>query len=238
MGKLLVYNQIRAYTHATSILVGLRIWTSIERDQRFRKLRRSQDHTASSTVPATGVKETGLFQRFLRFEAAFSFSNSMRCGVSLRGRIVLCGAVFTFSVPCGAVRLSLEQVLPTVGFIVHRRNPRFSMVCRSSRTLASKGSPGNIRRVCVCVRMRLENSEPTMLISQVTPDHHGRHRLADGYPYLHDASASKNVHVSNASIAVCVCISKSDEVSPLREPQQAPAQKLDWSRLFQKPHPT
>ena len=27
-------------------------------------------------------------------------------------------------------------------------------------------------------------------------------------PYLHDASADKNVHVSNASIAVCVCISK------------------------------
>ena len=25
-----------------------------------------------------------------------------------------------------------------------------------------------------------------------------------GYPYLHDASANKNAHVSNASIAVCV----------------------------------
>ena len=30
----------------------------------------------------------------------------------------------------------------------------------------------------------------------------------NGCPYLHDASANKNVHVSNASIAVCVFASK------------------------------
>ena len=57
--------------------------------------------------------------------------------------------------------------------------------------------------------------------------------IVAGYPYLHDASANKNVHVSNASIAVCVFASqKSNEVSPLREAQQAPAQQLDRNRFF------
>ena len=31
---------------------------------------------------------------------------------------------------------------------------------------------------------------------------------------------------------VCVCISESNEVSPRRKPQHAPAQKLDRSRFF------
>ena len=31
-------------------------------------------------------------------------------------------------------------------------------------------------------------------------------RTCQGYPYLHDASTNKHVHVSNAFIAVCVCL--------------------------------
>ena len=44
-----------------------------------------------------------------------------------------------------------------------------------------KASPADIRKVCVCVRMLSENSEPTRWFSQTTPDEHPRrHRLTDG----------------------------------------------------------
>ena len=33
-------------------------------------------------------------------------------------------------------------------------------------------------------------------------------RGLNGYPYLHDASANKNVHVSNASIAVQIGVAR------------------------------
>ena len=39
------------------------------------------------------------------------------------------------------------------------------------RSLASEASPADIRKVCACVRLRSEHSEPTMF-SQTTPDEH------------------------------------------------------------------
>ena len=52
---------------------------------------------------------------------------------------------------------------------------------------------------------------PFLLLPIYSKSHHGGNQTpgptlpyTTGYPYLHDASANKNVHVSNASIAVCV----------------------------------
>ena len=62
------------------------------------------------------------------------------------------------------IKVLLQQ---NVAIILHT----WYLVLNSFRNLASKGFPGGYSK-SGCVRVHLENSEPTMLISQTTPDEH------------------------------------------------------------------
>ena len=66
-----------------------------------------------------------------------------------------------------------------------RPETRSSCTCKSSslRSLASKGSPSGYSK-SVCVRLHSENSEPTMLISQTTPNEHPQTRPPCRWPAL------------------------------------------------------
>ena len=82
-------------------------------------------------------------------------------------------AVLSFAPPLCELQQSRSQV---------RQFLRLSSRWCSFRSLASKGFPGGYsKRVCACMcPLSFRNSEPTRWCSQMTPDEHPRHHLADG----------------------------------------------------------
>ena len=109
----------------------------------------------------------------------------------------------------------------------HKRCSVWSLAPKGfPRSLASKGFPSGYSK-SVCVRLHSENSEPTILISQTTPDEHPRrHRLADGqlssfYP------ASPRFSSFGAASVMC-CSAPACSSTPLRQSVHYPSMSCKY----------
>ena len=91
-----------------------------------------------------------------------------------------------------------------------------------------KASPADIRKVCVCVRMLSENSEPTRWFSQTTPDEHPRrHRLADGQLSSLYAPLPSFSSFGVASVMMCCSTRPASSSAPSVVPEDRVGRKYD-----------